>query len=305
MRTVTSRRLRRKPAPRGAAETGTGPVTGGRPGGTWEQLHSTARRRRGSRRLSDALLLGALVLAAAGVPPVGSGLVATTDGVVHLAGRPQADASSTAGVAPAGSGLVATDGVVQLLAGPPADDPKTVDVPPPPPAMEAARMPPQGVRIDAIGVSATTVPVGLAPDGSLDVPPPGSTGWYSLGIRPGDDGYAVIAGHVDSHSGPDVFYRLRELNPGDVVSVRDESGRDLRFVVESTEQHAKTALPASRMWQPAARPMLALITCGGAFDPTRRTYLDNVVVYAALDDPSPTVSSEASPVAAAPRSTPM
>jgi len=62
----------------------------------------------------------------------------------------------------------------------------------------------------------------------------------------------------------------------------NQAEADLTFVVESVEQQAKAALPTSRMWQPAPRPMLALITCGGAFDGKQRTYLDNVVVYAAL-----------------------
>lgn len=141
---------------------------------------------------------------------------------------------------------------------------------------------PQHLRIDKIGVSAAITPVGLGADGTLVVPEPTTTGWYDLGVRPGEPGYAVIAGHVDTYEGPDVFFRLRELAPGDAIAVRTADGAEVTFLVESVEQQAKSALPTSRMWTADGRPMLALITCGGAFDGKARTYLDNVVVYATL-----------------------
>jgi sortase (surface protein transpeptidase) len=49
-------------------------------------------------------------------------------------------------------------------------------------------------------------------------------GWFTGGPMPGQLGPAVIAGHVDSRTGPAVFHRLRDLRPGDQIRVRDGAG---------------------------------------------------------------------------------
>ena len=74
---------------------------------------------------------------------------------------------------------------------------------------------PVRLQIPAIGVSTPLVKLGRLPDGSLEVPKDWDTaGWYDGGPRPGQPGPAVILGHVDSKTGPAVFYRLRALRPG-------------------------------------------------------------------------------------------
>jgi sortase (surface protein transpeptidase) len=136
------------------------------------------------------------------------------------------------------------------------------------------------VSIPAIGVDAPLVPVGLKPDGAMQTPTFGIAGWYDKGPKPGTPGPAVLLAHVDSKAkGPDVFFRLRELKPGDRVTVR-YADRESTFAVTGKEQTAKTALPASRIWNGASTPVLRLITCGGAFDRKAGSYLDNIIVYA-------------------------
>jgi sortase (surface protein transpeptidase) len=90
----------------------------------------------------------------------------------------------------------------------------------------------------------------------------------------------VIAAHVDSKSGPDVFARLRELRAGARVVVTDKDGREHTFVVERKRQTAKTALPAKEIWGKTDGPALRLITCGGAFDKSSGHYVANVIVWA-------------------------
>jgi sortase (surface protein transpeptidase) len=153
---------------------------------------------------------------------------------------------------------------------------------------EAAPEPPPGVqqparvRIPAIEVDAPLVGVGLLDNGEMEVPDPGLAGWYELGPLPGAPGPSVIAAHVDSYRGPDVFFRLGELEPGDEIEVHGADGDIARFVVESSEQELKEALPADRIWNDTTEPVLRLITCGGEFDRSRRSYRSNVIVYAAL-----------------------
>jgi Sortase domain len=139
------------------------------------------------------------------------------------------------------------------------------------------------LRIAAIGVETRLVPLGLDAGGDLQVPEEfGRAGWYTGGPTPGEQGPAVIAGHVDSRSGPAVFYRLRELAPGDVVRVRRADGTTLRFTVEGVHQYPKAALPRAAVFGPVPYPALRLVTCGGTFDHRRRSYRDNLVVDARL-----------------------
>ena len=139
---------------------------------------------------------------------------------------------------------------------------------------------PVRVTISAIGVDAPLVPVGLRSDGAMETPDFGHAAWYQPGPRPGEPGPAVLVAHVDAREqGPDVFFRLRDLRPGDRVTVHyTDSART--FTVTDTEQAAKTTLPTERIWPATTDPVLRLITCGGAFDRSAGSYLDNVIVYA-------------------------
>jgi hypothetical protein len=78
-----------------------------------------------------------------------------------------------------------------------------------------------------------------------------------------------------------VFFRLRELAPGDEITVRHRDGTSSRFVVESSEQQFKEQLPVKRIWNDTPQPVLRLVTCGGDFDEEERRYRSNVIVYAA------------------------
>jgi hypothetical protein len=141
------------------------------------------------------------------------------------------------------------------------------------------------VRIDIprIGVSSSLDRLGRAPDGTVEVPRRfGVAGWYAPGPRPGDPGSAVILGHVDSKTGPAVFYRLRELRRGDEIRVERADGSTLRFVVERTEQYPKRKFPTDDVYYPTLTPGLRLVTCGGTFDASWGHYLSNVIVFATL-----------------------
>jgi Sortase domain len=141
--------------------------------------------------------------------------------------------------------------------------------------------PPVAVSIPAIGVHAGLVHLGLNADGTLEVPEDFSiAGWYDVGPRPGAPGPAVIAGHVDSTAGPAVFYRVRELRPGDVVEVHRRDGSVVVFRVYAVREYPKTAFPTATVYGATSRPELRLITCGGAFDSSTGHYVDNVVVFA-------------------------
>jgi sortase (surface protein transpeptidase) len=143
--------------------------------------------------------------------------------------------------------------------------------------------PPARLQIPAIGVSTPLVRLGRLPDGSIEVPHAWNTaGWYDQGPRPGQPGPAVILGHVDSKKGPAVFYRLRDLRPGDVVRVGLTGGRILVFRVQRVERYPKDKFPTEAVYFPTLDRELRLITCGGDFDYAKGSYADNIVVYATL-----------------------
>jgi hypothetical protein len=143
--------------------------------------------------------------------------------------------------------------------------------------------PPVRVEIPAIGVSSALVRLGLNPDGTMQVPDDyGRAGWFTGGPAPGDVGPAVIAGHVDSRSGPAIFYRLRDLRRGDAITIVRADGTTARFVADDVVRYPKRAFPTQAVFGPVPDPVLRLITCGGRFDRSRRSYVDNLIVTAQL-----------------------
>jgi sortase (surface protein transpeptidase) len=141
--------------------------------------------------------------------------------------------------------------------------------------------PPVRVEIPAIGVSSPLVQLGLNRDGTMQVPGDFQVdGWFTGGPQPGQLGPAVIAGHVDSRTGPAVFYRLRDLRPGDQIRVVRADRLVVRFEVESLASHPKQALPDEAVYGATTAPALRLITCAGTFDRARHSYRDNLVVSA-------------------------
>ena len=143
---------------------------------------------------------------------------------------------------------------------------------------------PTGIRIPAIGVNAASlVPLAIiAKTGELEAPKEFTqTGWYAAGPVPGEPGPAVIAAHVDSaKDGPAVFFRLKELKAGDKVYVPRSDGVTATFTVTGVERYPKNAFPTQKVHGPTPDRALRLITCGGSFDQAKRSYRDNIVVYA-------------------------
>jgi sortase (surface protein transpeptidase) len=142
---------------------------------------------------------------------------------------------------------------------------------------------PVKIVIPAIGVSAPIIRLARNRDGTMQVPASFSqAGWFRPGPEPGEIGPAVIVGHVDSRSGPGVFFRLRALERGDRIRVELADGRTLRFAVTSTRDASKHRFPSKLLFARTPRPTLRLVTCGGRFDSSTGHYVDNHVVFAWL-----------------------
>ncbi|MFE1749103.1 class F sortase [Streptomyces anandii] len=160
-------------------------------------------------------------------------------------------------------------------------------------AGQAARPLPRSVpvelRIPAIGVDTPVMRLGLAPDGTVQVPPVTAhdqAGWYGHSPTPGQVGPSVLLGHVTvGRYGDGVFRHLSRLRRGDRIEARLGNGTTAVFTVGSVRTVAKAHFPAREVYGDVGRPELRLITCGGPR--TGSGYADNVIVFAALTAGAP------------------
>ncbi|MDE3720832.1 class F sortase [Nocardiopsis sp. N85] len=146
------------------------------------------------------------------------------------------------------------------------------------------RSAPMTLTAPSIGLRTShMVELGLSHDRRLEAPKEWEdVGWYSGGAAPGQKGPAVLAGHLDSPTGPAVFHQLGKLRDQDTVSIERADGAVVDFTVYAVERHAKHDFPTEEVYGDTERPELRLITCGGGFDASTGHYTDNIVVFAAL-----------------------
>lgn len=226
----------------------------------WKPKHARPRYWLGKLRARPAAVAGVAVVAVAGVglwaalsPRGGDGAHAGAAVVI------QASDTQSPGLLGGGDGGAGTAGAGDAAA---AARPVSIDIP-------------------SINVHTTLQQLGLDSTGALE-PPTNLTqaGWYTGSPVPGQTGPAVIAGHVDSFQGPAVFFELKQLKPGDTVTVGLSSGQHVDFSVMLVRQYQKDAFPTADVYGARPDPELRLITCGGDF--AAGHYLDNIVVYANL-----------------------
>lgn len=143
---------------------------------------------------------------------------------------------------------------------------------------------PVAVRLTALGVDSPLHPLGLAADGTLEVPTGDlvdQAAWYSGSPTPGETGPSVIEGHVTGPDGrPSVFFELASSAPGDRVEVDRADGGTVVFEVYRVDSYAKDEFPTVAVYGPTPGPELRVITCGGEFDESTGHHVDNTIVFA-------------------------
>jgi hypothetical protein len=148
------------------------------------------------------------------------------------------------------------------------------------------RSPPVSVDIPAIGVHSRLLHLGANANGTIRVPSlhtqAGKAAWFKYSATPGQMGASIIEGHVDSFRGTAVFFRLGALHPGDRIEVTLADGITAVFRVTGVREYSKSRFPAKAVYHTPGYAALRLITCGGAFDYSTRSYLSSIVVFAAL-----------------------
>ena len=243
------------PASSGSA----GPAAARRPGpavlasgpgttlGLWTSRHLPWLRRSSRRRLALTALSAGLL---------GAGLLAVTVGTAGL---------TTAVLSPAhAAALPAKPAPVPAPTGRTALPASLTTTP------QTAR--PVWLSVPALGIAKTClVNLGLQRNGALQVPSSTAVaGWYTGSPRPGAIGAAVLAGHVDSRSGPGIFFWLRTLRPGDRVYVGRADGTMAVFTVTEVTQVRQEPFPHRRGVRPGARRRAAPDHLRGRLRPVAR-----------------------------------
>ena len=147
----------------------------------------------------------------------------------------------------------------------------------------AALAAPAALVIPALQVHATVVPVASS-NGTLGVPDdPAHVGWWIRSALPGAaSGSVVIDGHIDSAAtGPGALFQLSRLHTADLILVTTTTGDRRSYTVIGRRVYVKAGGLPPDIFSTTGPPRLVLISCGGPFDPTTRSYLDNVAVFAA------------------------
>ncbi len=142
---------------------------------------------------------------------------------------------------------------------------------------------PTYLRIPKINLSTSLQPVGLAANGTLEVPADFHiAGWYQRSPSPGEIGPAILDGHVDNVKGLGIFWYLRELQPGDIIEVDRNDGLTIKFNIDAVKQYPQDQVPINDVYGNISYAGIRLITCGGVFNRQTRHYTDNIVVFGTL-----------------------
>ena len=141
---------------------------------------------------------------------------------------------------------------------------------------------PVRLKIPTVGVDAAIESVALTSSGAMDVPKnPLDVAWYNLGVRPGESGSAVIDGHygILKNGDKSVFDNLNKLHVGDQLSVEDNKGLNINFIVNHAVSYDPNADVSNVFESNDGRSHLNLITCEGVWSETSKSYSKRLVVF--------------------------
>ncbi|ANU11800.1 Peptidase C60 sortase A and B [Planococcus antarcticus DSM 14505] len=168
------------------------------------------------------------------------------------------------------------------------DEPAAVNIQQPAPAenpingLKRSGIQPTSLKIPAINLEAQVQHLGKTETGEMAVPDNiEDVSWFSPGYQPGQNGRAVIAGHVDGVDGPAIFWDLSKLQLGDEVVVQNKD-KSLTFKVHTMESVPLDLADVSDVFGYTSSPELVMITCSGTYDFERGTREERLIVYASL-----------------------
>lgn len=141
---------------------------------------------------------------------------------------------------------------------------------------------PVRLKIPGIGLDSIVESVGFTSDMSMDIPKnQEDVAWFNLGQRPGEIGNAVIDGHYGWKSKkPSAFDDLYKLRKGDKISIEDDKGAVISFVVRGSIRYDQSASAPDVFVSKDGKSHLNLITCEGQWDEVSKSYPNRLIVFA-------------------------
>jgi LPXTG-site transpeptidase (sortase) family protein len=143
---------------------------------------------------------------------------------------------------------------------------------------------PKKIIINKIGVNAFVQSVGVDQNQKIAVPNNVHlAAWFKDSALPGDNGLAIIDGHVSGKTTDGVFKNLNALQKGDTFKIEKGDGRIVEYVVFKTASVPEAQASAILFSQdPSLSSQLNLITCGGQFNKQSQQYSDRVIISAQI-----------------------
>lgn len=139
------------------------------------------------------------------------------------------------------------------------------------------------LELPQFDVSAPIESVGRNEDGNMQEPSRSNiVSWYERGAFPGNEGNAVLAGHVDTPENPrgGIFGDLDQLDPGDEIIFMTEADEAITYRVSTMDIYPYDDAPLSEIFGETSYDRLTLITCSGHWNSELSIYEDRLVVIA-------------------------
>lgn len=141
---------------------------------------------------------------------------------------------------------------------------------------------PRQIEVPSLNIQGFIQRVGRVSDGSMAVPTNiHLAGWYVEGPRPGEEGVAVLDGHLQGLYGPGIFAHLADVKPGAEINVEFGDGSRRYFKVSKVTTYV-LAEASRHLFDrlPGVTSQLNLVTCAGDFDRGQGTFTQRVIVSA-------------------------
>ena len=142
---------------------------------------------------------------------------------------------------------------------------------------------PRIIHINAIGVKARVLQMGVNADGSMQAPiNVFDTGWYTGSVRPGQKGASIIVGHVSGPTRHGIFEKLSQLKNGDSITIENGAGKLFNYQVVASETVKLENVDMNKFMRPAngVDEGLNLMTCAGKWINSGSTMDHRLMVYA-------------------------
>ncbi|HJP95966.1 MAG TPA: class F sortase [Candidatus Saccharimonadales bacterium] len=147
----------------------------------------------------------------------------------------------------------------------------------------AAADQPRYLFIPDISVRAIVKPLGLTQDQRVAAPSNiFYTGWYTGSSKPGSPGAMLIDGHVSSWEAQGVFYRLKELRKGQIITVQRGDNTQLSYKISKIQTYNNDDVDMAAALAPINpnKPGLNLMTCAGSVKKGTNEFSKRLVVFA-------------------------